>query len=151
MTKAHQDYMRLALEEARKVTLDVPVGCVIVVNDEAIAQAHNQREELSDPTAHAEMLAIRQAAQRLKSWRLNGAAVFTTLEPCPMCAEALIQARVTKIVFGAYDQLSGACGSAFQLFTNKRIYPLPEVLGGILEEPCANLLKDYFKSNAHHR
>ena len=137
-------WMTLALEEAGKVTADVPVGCLIVLNHQVIGRGHNQREALGDPTAHAEIVAIKEAAAWLKTWRLSGTTLYTTLEPCAMCAEALIQARVSRLVFGAYDNYSGAAGSAFNLFVQRRIYPVPEVLGGILEEPCKKLLVEHF-------
>src|SRR6202042_953180 len=99
---------------------DVPVGCIIVMNDQIIARGHNQKEELGDPTAHAEILAVRRAAEALGNWRLNRTTIYSTLEPCPMCAEAIIQARVAKLVFGAYDPKSGAAGSMFNLFCQGR-------------------------------
>jgi tRNA(adenine34) deaminase len=153
-----QKWMRLALQEALLgganlgssdlsdiVTSDVPIGAVIVSGSELLAKSKNRKEELKDPTAHAEILVIREAARKLGSWRLDGLVLYTTLEPCPMCAEAILQSRVSKVVFGAYDQLSGALGSAFNLYGGKRIYPIPEVLGGILEEECAQLLKEFFR------
>jgi tRNA(adenine34) deaminase len=153
-----QKWMRLALQEALLgganlgsstqsdiVTSDVPIGAVIVSGSELLAKSKNRKEELRDPTAHAEILVIREAARKLGSWRLDGLVLYTTLEPCPMCAEAILQSRVSKVVFGAYDQLSGALGSAFNLYGGKRIYPIPEVLGGILEEECAQLLKEFFR------
>lgn len=139
-------YMELALNEARQPSLDVPVGCIIVMEDSVIARAFNLREQTNDPTAHAEILCLREAARSLSSWRLDGSTVYCTLEPCPMCAEAIIQARVGRVVFGAYDPISGAAGSAFNLFTKGRALPVPEVVGGILEERCRNLLLQFFQS-----
>jgi tRNA(adenine34) deaminase len=147
--KTHKEWMSVALAEARKSERDVPVGTALVVGGKLICATHNRKEELNDPTAHAEILAIRQAALLGGSWRLTGATLYTTLEPCPMCAEAILQARVGCLVFGAYDTLSGAVGSAFNLYAGKRIYPIPEVLGGIMEEPCAQILKDFFESRKH--
>ncbi len=136
--------MNLALEQAHLSGDDVPVGCVIVVDSEIISAGHNERESAGDPTAHAEIVAIRAAAKKLGSWRLAGATLYTTLEPCPMCAEAIIQSRVSKVIFGAYDNVSGALGSKFNLFCAGRIYPIPEVLGGVEEEACRKVLVDYF-------
>lgn len=136
----------MALAQARLSGRDVPVGCVIVKGEIIIGAAHNNREAAKDPTAHAEILALRRAATHLGDWRLTGTTLYTTLEPCPMCAEAILQARVAKVVFGAYDPKSGALGSAFNLFCQGRIYPLPEVVGGIMEDDCRNLLVEFFRS-----
>ncbi len=146
--------MKAALAEARRTfdakaagkQVDVPVGCLIIKGGEVIAQAHNQREETQDPTAHAELIALRTAAKSQSSWRLNDCTLVVTLEPCAMCAEAIIQSRITTLVFGAYDQRTGACGSAFNLFVSGRSYPLPEIIGGIEEEECERLLADFFKT-----
>jgi tRNA(adenine34) deaminase len=140
-----REWMREALIEAEKVNSDVPVGAVVVMAGKIIGRGHNLREKTGDPTAHAEIVAIREAAGSLKSWRLTGTELYTTLEPCPMCAEALLQARVSRLVFGAYDPRSGAAGSAFNLFTKGRIYPLPEILGGICEDECQKLLVEFFR------
>jgi tRNA(adenine34) deaminase len=140
-----QHWISESLTEAKKVVQDVPVGSVVVLGGKIIGRGHNLREKSGDPTAHAEILAIREAAAHLGTWRLTGANLYTTLEPCPMCAEAIIQSRVAKLVFGAYDGRSGACGSAFNLFTSGRLYPLPEVLGGICEDECKQILLDYFR------
>ena len=127
------------------------MGCVIVKDNKVLAEAHNEREEKQDPTGHAEIIAIGKAAKKLKSWRIEGATLYTTLEPCPMCAEAIIQVRIERVFFGAYDKKSGACGSAFNLFKKGRIYPVPEVFGGIEEEICQNLLKTYFESKVRNQ
>jgi tRNA(adenine34) deaminase len=137
-------WMLCALEEAALSGKDVPVGCVVVLDDEVIGRGHNEREATGDPTAHAELVAIRQAAQTIKHWRLTGATAYSTLEPCPMCAEAMIQARVARVVYGAFDHLSGAAGSMVNLFKAGRLYPVPEVLGGLEEEACSKLLTDFF-------
>ena len=139
-------WMAMALQEALQSGEDVPVGCVLVLDEEVLSMAHNQREKSNDPTAHAEILAIREAARRQANWRLTGTTLYTTLEPCPMCAEAILQARVSRVVFGAYDSKSGALGSVFNLFCDGRIYPLPEVVGGIMEGPCQNVLVEFFRS-----
>lgn len=142
--KTNSDWMKLALAQARLSGNDIPVGCIIVQDSQIIGVGHNERESKGDPTAHAEIVAIRQAAQALGTWRLAGTTLYTTLEPCPMCAEAIIQSRVSKVVFGAYDNVSGALGSKFNLFCTGRIYPLPDVLGGVEEDACKKILVDYF-------
>jgi tRNA(adenine34) deaminase len=144
--------MRLALGEAKLCQKDVPIGAVIVAasNQKELAKAHNFKEESKDPTDHAEIICIRRAAQLKGDWRLDDTVIYTTLEPCPMCAEAIIQARITKVVFGAYDPRSGAAGSVFNLFLPGRQYPTPEVIGGILEAECQLLLKDFFRKKADH-
>lgn len=144
--KTHQNWMSQALAEAKQCDQDVPVGAALVRDGKLICLTRNRKEELNDPTAHAEILAIRQGALLSGSWRLSGTTLYTTLEPCPMCAEAIMQARVSTLVFGAYDPLSGAVGSAFNLYAPKRIYPVPEVLGGILGESCSQILKDFFQT-----
>ncbi len=134
----------MAIEIAAGDDRDLPVGAVIVQNDNLVCSARNRKEELNDVTAHAEIVALREAARLVGSWRLNEMVLYTTLEPCPMCAEAILQSRIAKVVFGAYDPLSGALGSAFNLYAKKRIYPIPQVLGGIMEDECSTLLKDFF-------
>lgn len=141
----HQTFMRTALKAAASSDQDIPIGALIVINDEIIAAFCNEKEKRQDPTAHAEILAIQAACKRLGTWRLADAVLYTTLEPCPMCAEAILQSRVGTLIFGAYDPLSGACGSAFNLYKEGRIYPPPETLGGILEEECSNVLKVFFR------
>jgi len=138
-------WMKIALTEAGLAHSDVPVGSIIVQSGQLIARGHNRKEETNDPTDHAEIVALRNASRQIGSWRLDNCTLYTTLEPCPMCAEAIIQARISKLVFGAYDLLSGAAGSKFNLFVSGRIYPIPEVIGGILEEDCQNLLKEFFR------
>lgn len=138
-------YMDLALKQAGQSEEDVPVGAVIVQDGSVIAVGVNDRERTKDPTGHAEIVALRKAAQNLSNWRLTGCQIYVTLEPCAMCAEALIQARVSTIVFGAYDPRSGACGSLFNLFIDGRPYPMPEIIGGIMEADCKKLLTDFFR------
>ncbi len=137
----------MALKEAHlaEESEDVPVGCVIVRDEKILASGHNQKEKSLDPTDHAEIIAIRKAASTLKSWRLDGTTLYTTLEPCPMCAEAIMQTRISRLVFGAYDIQSGAVGSKFNLFLPGRPYPVPEVTGGILQEQCQGLLVNFFR------
>lgn len=143
-------YMELALKQAQQSAEDVPVGAVIVQDGSIIAVGVNERERTLDPTGHAEIVALRKAAQNLNNWRLTGCQIYVTLEPCAMCAEALIQARVSTIVFGAYDPRSGACGSLFNLFIEGRPYPMPEVIGGIMEADCKKLLTDFFRNRGPH-
>lgn len=143
--KEERHWIEHALAAAKQSERDIPVGACLVEDGKLIATAHNLKEALHDPTAHAEIMVIRQACKARNHWRLNGTVLYTTLEPCPMCAEAILQCRIDKVVFGAYDLLSGALGSAFNLYKAKRIYPAPEILGGIMEEECAQLLKDFFR------
>ena len=140
-------YMQCALREAERA-LDlgeVPVGCVIVHNGEIIGKAHNQREVLQDPTAHAEILAITQAAAHLKTWRLENTKLYVTLEPCPMCAGAIILARVAEVYFGAYDPKAGCCGTLMNLLEDNRFNHQPTLFPGLLGEECGALLSDFFR------
>jgi tRNA(adenine34) deaminase len=139
------ELMLEAISEARLCGQDVPVGCVIARQGEIICRARNMREAAQDPTAHAEIVALRQAAELVGSWRLTGLELYTTLEPCPMCAGAILQARLAKVVFGAYDEIYGAAGSAFNIFIKGRNYPVPEIMGGVEEIQCQTLLKEFFK------
>ncbi len=139
--------MRLALAEARRCAPsgDVPVGCVVLGPDGGVvASGHNAREATNDPTAHAEVLALRAAAQRLGSWRLTGCTLVVTLEPCTMCAGALVLARVDRLVFGAWNVDTGAVGSLFDVVRDRRINHRPEVVAGVLEDECTRLLSDWF-------
>jgi len=140
-------YMQYAIREAQRALEvgEVPVGCVIVHNGEIIGKAHNQRETLQDPTAHAEILAITQAAAHFKSWRLEDAKLYVTLEPCPMCAGAIILARVTEVHFGANDPKAGACGTLMNLLEDTRFNHQPAVFPGLLAEECGALLSNFFK------
>ncbi len=137
--------MQETLAEAKRCEMDVPVGAIIVKDGEIISRGFNQREQLNDPIGHAEIIAIKQAALKLGSWRLSGCILFCTLEPCPMCAEAAIQSRISKIVFSAYDPVAGAAGTVFNLFANRKALPTPELIGGILEKEGVALLKDFFE------
>lgn len=125
---------------------EVPIGALIAVGDEIIARAYNRVEELSDSTAHAEILAMRQASQAVKNWRLSSAILCVTLEPCVMCVGALRLARVGKIVYGAGDSRFGALGSVCDLSNQACLGPAPQVIGGIMQEECAELLKRFFKN-----
>lgn len=138
---------RLMLEafvEAKRCDADVPVGAIIVKDREIIARGYNQREKLNDPLGHAELMAIQQAAQKLGSWRLSGCTLICTLEPCPMCAEAAVQSRISAIIFAAYDPVAGATGTMFNLIANRKALASPQIIGGILEEESAKMLKNFF-------
>ncbi|MBU6430153.1 MAG: nucleoside deaminase [Cyanobacteria bacterium REEB65] len=144
----HADWMALALEEAQ-AALDrgeVPVGAVITYNGEAIARAGNTRERAADPLGHAELTALRAAANELGRWRLAGCTLYSTLEPCPMCTAAALQARVDAVVFGAYDPKLGACGSVFSLVQAPEWNHHLEVIGGVCEDRAADLLRRFFSA-----
>lgn len=138
--------MALALDEARAAAAhgDVPVGAVVVVGTEVVARRHNERELTGDPTAHAEILALRDAAAAVGSWRLSTASLVVTLEPCPMCAGAAVAARVAQVVFGAADLKAGACGSLYNLCADPRLNHEVEVRGGVLAEESSRLLTEFF-------
>lgn len=141
------EFMREALKEARKAFEqdDVPVGAVVVYRGAIIARGHNQVERLNDPTAHAEILAVTSAADYLKIKWLSGAAVYVTIEPCSMCAGALVLARIKDLYFGASDPKTGACGSVLNIANNNKLNHRIKVKKGVLEQECALLLKDFFK------
>jgi tRNA(adenine34) deaminase len=144
-----EDYfMRLALREAERALEheDVPIGAVIVRDGELVAAAHNERELRADPTAHAEILALREAARLAGSWRLLDTVVYVTLEPCAMCAGALVLARVGRVVYGATDPKAGACGSVLDVLDEPRLNHRPEVAGGLLAPECGELLSSFFAS-----
>lgn len=138
--------MREAISEARAALEhdDVPIGAVVLHEGKIIARRHNEREATGDPTAHAEILALRDAARVLGQWRLNDATLFVTLEPCAMCAGALVNARVSRVVFGAWDPKAGACGSLYNLGVDPRLNHEFAVIGGVLGDTCAALLTDFF-------
>ncbi|SHN69734.1 tRNA-adenosine deaminase [Desulfitobacterium chlororespirans DSM 11544] len=139
--------MRLALEEAEIAFAqgEVPIGAVVVHKGEVIAKAHNEKELRQDPTAHAEVLAVQRATQALGVWRLSEATLYVTLEPCPMCAGSLVQARLKTLVFGAADLKGGAVGSVTNVLDVNRWNHRVEVVAGVLEEECAQILKDFFR------
>ena len=141
-------FMRLALREADRALEhdDVPVGCVIVAAGEVVAAARNERELRGDPTAHAEVLALREASQRLDSWRLDDTVIYVTLEPCAMCAGAIVLARVPRAVYGATDPKTGAAGSVLDVLSEPRLNHRPDVVGGLLAEESAALLRAFFAS-----
>ncbi|MDZ4857908.1 MAG: tRNA adenosine(34) deaminase TadA [Candidatus Hydrogenedentes bacterium] len=140
-------YMQYAIREAMRAEEEgeVPIGCVIIHNGEIIGKAHNQRERLQDPTAHAEVLAITQAANHLGSWRLENTKLFVTLEPCPMCAGAIILSRIAEVYFGAYDPKAGACGTLMNLLEDKRFNHQPVVKPGLCADECGALLTNFFR------
>jgi tRNA(adenine34) deaminase len=138
-----QEAVRLAAEALESD--DVPVGALVVKGGRVIGRGWNQREHLQDPTAHAEMLALTAAAQAVGHWRLEGCTLYATLEPCPMCAGAIVLARVPRVVFGAYDEKAGACETLYRITTDPRLNHRAETLGGVLAEPCAELLRAFFR------
>ncbi len=142
----HQDWMKLALEQAQIAFAqdEVPIGAVVVHNEKVIALAHNEKEQRQDPTAHAEILVIQRAAKELSTWRLAEATLYVTLEPCPMCAGAMIQSRLKRLVFGASDPKGGAAGSVTNVLDVNNWNHRVEVITGILEKDCARILKDFF-------
>jgi tRNA(adenine34) deaminase len=148
VSRDYVSWMRLALVEALRAPAsgDVPVGAVVLDPDGAVVgRGCNAREASGDPTAHAEVLAIRAAAARLRSWRLTGCTLVVTLEPCTMCAGALVQARVSRLIFGAYDAKAGAVGSIWDVVRDRRLTVRPEVVGGVLAEECGRPLRAFFE------
>jgi tRNA(adenine34) deaminase len=141
--------MRLALDEARLAVRggDVPVGAVVLSPDGStvLATGHNEREATGDPTAHAEVLAIRRAAAKAGEWRLTGCTLVVTLEPCTMCAGAIVQSRVDRVIYGARDEKAGAAGSLWDVIRDRRLNHRPEVIAGVLDEECARLLTEFFR------
>jgi len=143
-----QVWMRRALRQAQSAAEadEVPVGAVIVRDGQLLAQAYNGREQLRDPTAHAEMLAITQAAAAIEDWRLERCTLYVTLEPCPMCAGAILLARIPRVVFGASDAKAGAVVSLYELLNDRRLNHRCEVVGGVLGQECGHLLTHFFAS-----
>jgi tRNA(adenine34) deaminase len=141
------EYMQLALEQARLAPAlgEVPIAAVLVLDGQVLAQVHNFREVWQDPTAHAEVVAIRQAATKLGSWRLTGTTMYVTVEPCSMCAGAIIQSRVSRLVFGTKDPKAGACGSVFNLPDERRLNHRVQVVGGVLERESQELMQAFFR------
>jgi tRNA(adenine34) deaminase len=139
--------MQMALAEAEQAWAEgeVPIGAVIVHNHRVVASAHNQREQLRDPTAHAEMIAITQAAESLQSWRLDGCRLYVTLEPCPMCAGAILQARIPQLIFGAIDPKAGAVQSLYRLLSDSRLNHQTQFTAGVAAERCGRLLTEFFQ------
>jgi tRNA(adenine34) deaminase len=141
-------FMRLALREATRATEhdDIPVGAVIVREGEVLSTGHNEREVREDPTAHAEMIALREAARALGSWRVLDSVLYVTLEPCAMCAGAIVLARIPRVVFGTADPKAGAAGSVLDVLGERRLNHRPHVQSGLLAEDCADLLRAFFAS-----
>ncbi len=142
-----EDFMRLALEQAQKAAQigEVPIGAIVVHEGVVVASAHNLRETLQDPTAHAELLAMRQASQLLGSWRLVDCTTYVTLEPCPMCAGTMVNARLTRVVFGARDPKAGAIRTLYQLVEDPRLNHRVDVTEGILSDACGDILTEFFR------
>lgn len=139
-------WMRLALEEARAAAAEgeIPVGAVLVKDGEVIARAHNRRENDHDPTAHAEVLCMRQAAQTLKDWRLRGCTLYVTLEPCPMCAGAMVMSQLSECVYGADDARQGCCGSVYDLPGDPALGAATRWQSGVMAEECGKMMSDFF-------
>lgn len=142
-----EKWMQVAINEAKKAEAigEVPVGAIIIKNDQIIAKAHNKPILKNDPTAHAEILAIRSAGKKIKNYRLTGTAIYVTLEPCSMCLGAIIHARIEKIIFGAFDKKTGACGSSENLKNTHFFHYKSKINGGVLEKNCKDMLQDFFK------
>lgn len=147
MERMDEEWMRASIAEAEAAAAlgEVPVGAVIVRADEIVGRGHNRREADQDPLAHAELLAIREAARAVGSWRLEGCTMYVTLEPCAMCAGALVNSRVERLVFGAWDPKAGYCGSLGDLTRDPRLNHRLEVAGGVLAEECGRLLSGFFR------
>lgn len=146
-------YMSIALKEAEKGAKydEVPIGAIIVKDNIIIARAHNEKEKKGLTTRHAEMIAIEKAQKKTGDWRLNGAEMYVTLEPCPMCAGAIINARISMLYYGAKDPKAGCCGSLYNLPEDKRFNHRTEVVGGIMQEECAKLLSDFFRNKRNKK
>ena len=142
-----EQYMRIAIDQAKiaEENGDVPIGAVIVRKNQIIAKAYNQREQLQDPTAHAEIIALTQAAATLENWHMNGCTMYVTLEPCPMCAGALVLSRMDKLVYGCDDPKTGAVKSLYNIVTDERLNHRLEVTSGVMADKCAKQLQDFFR------
>lgn len=142
----HNDFMKLALEEAKVAAAEgeIPIGAVLTSGERILASDHNRRERTNDPTAHAEILAIRRACFATGDWRLEDSTLYVTLEPCPMCASAMVLARLFRVVFGAPDMKAGACGSVYNIAQDGNLNHKLEVIGGVMEDECESLLRDFF-------
>lgn len=147
INKEDEHYMKIAIQQAQiaEENGDVPIGAVIVYKNQIIGKAYNQREQLNDPTAHAEIIALTQAASFLESWRLHDCTIYVTLEPCPMCAGALVLARMDRLVYGCDDPKTGACKSLYNIVQDQRLNHRLEVTSGILAADCSILLQEFFQ------
>ena len=146
-SKEDQLYMKIAIEQAQiaEENGDVPIGAVIVFEKQIIGKAYNQREQLQDPTAHAEIIALTQAAAFIESWRLHGCTMYVTLEPCTMCAGALVLARIDRLVYGCDDPKTGAVKSLYNIVSDQRLNHIIDVTSGVLAEECSGLLQQFFR------
>ena len=151
--KEDERFMRVAIEAARiaEDNGDVPIGAVIVCENRIIGKAYNQREQLRDPTAHAEIIALTQAAAARQSWRLNGCTMYVTLEPCPMCAGALVLSRMDRLCYGCSDPKSGACGTLYNIVDDERLNHRLEVTAGVLEKECREQLQNFFEQKRYKK
>ena len=143
----HKKWMKLAFREAEKAYErgEIPIGAVVVKNDQIIGRGYNQCESLNDPTAHAEIIAITSATNTIKNWRLENCSLYVTKEPCPMCAGALINSRIDMVIFGMYDEKEGCCGSLYQLCRDPRFKHQLAVKGGVMENSCMLIVQEFFK------
>ena len=143
-----EKFMKMAIRQAQKAVEkdEVPIGAVIVKDGVVLARAYNLVEKTQNPTAHAEILAITKACKKTGSWRLDGAEMYVTMEPCPMCAGAIVNARISKVYFGAYENKSGGAVSKFNILTDSGLNHKTEFVGGIMQEHCVNIIKNYFKA-----
>ncbi len=146
--RADMTFMALAIEEARRgaVAGEVPIGAVVVIDEAAVAAAHNRPISFDDPTAHAEVLALREAARKLRTYRLTGATLYVTIEPCVMCIGAMVNARIARLCFGAPDEKAGAVGSVYDIGRDGRLNHRIEIVRDVMAEECAGLLRDFFRS-----
>jgi len=147
LNKSDQELMQIAIKEAEiaEENGDVPIGAIVVYQNQIIGRAYNQREQLQDPTAHAEIIALTQAAAFLESWRLHGCTMYVTLEPCTMCAGALVLARIDRLVYGCDDPKTGAVKSLYNIVTDERLNHIIDVTSGVLAEECSGLLQQFFQ------
>ena len=145
---SHEYYMLEALKEAKKAykKKEMPIGCVVVYNDKIIAKAHNMRERYNHVLSHAEVLALKKANKKMKCWHLEEASIYITLEPCPMCAGAIVLSRIPTVVFGAHDPKGGCCGTIYNLLDESKFNHRCELVSGVLEEECGQLLSDFFRN-----
>jgi tRNA(adenine34) deaminase len=149
----HKKWMKLALDEAIKAyeKKEIPVGAIVVKDGRVIGRGYNQRENLQNPTAHAEIIALTSAANTLESWRLKDCSLYVTKEPCPMCAGAIMNARISHIYFGMHDDVAGCCGSLYQLCRDPRFNHQSIVQGGIMEADCISIMKDFFNMQRENK
>ncbi len=148
-----RDYMALALEEARKAfdLGEVPIGAVLVCEGQVVSRGHNLREIWHDATAHAEMVVIQDACRKLERWRLSGTTLYVTIEPCPMCAGALVNSRVDRLVYGSPDSKAGAVESLFNVVQHEKLNHRLEVTAGVMEEECAAIMKEFFRERRRQK